>query len=50
MEELSLPTIVAFTLPTNIASRRVMEKCGLVYERPIIHADLPHVLFRSHQR
>lgn len=46
-QALRLPSIVAFTLPTNIASRRVMEKCGLLYERPILHADLPHELFRT---
>lgn len=46
-EQFQLPRIVAFTLPTNIASRRVMEKCGMLYERPIVHAGLPHVLYRS---
>jgi RimJ/RimL family protein N-acetyltransferase len=45
--KLRLPSVVAFTLPTNIASRRVMEKCGMLYERPIVHADLPHMLFRK---
>jgi RimJ/RimL family protein N-acetyltransferase len=38
--------LVSFTLPTNLASRRVMEKAGLRYERDIVHADLPHVLYR----
>jgi [ribosomal protein S5]-alanine N-acetyltransferase len=38
--------LVSFTLPTNVASRRVMEKAGLRYERDIVHADLPHVLYR----
>ena len=45
-EVLDLPDIVSFTLPTNRASRRVMEKAGLRYERDIVHADLPHVLYR----
>jgi ribosomal-protein-alanine N-acetyltransferase len=45
-EILDLPDIVSFTLPTNRASRRVMEKAGLRYERDIVHADLPHVLYR----
>jgi RimJ/RimL family protein N-acetyltransferase len=43
---LRLAEVVAFTLPTNRASRRVMEKTGLRYERDIVHADLPHVLYR----
>ena len=38
--------IVAFTLTTNGASRRVMEKLGFRFERDIIHAGLPHVLNR----
>ena len=45
-EQLGLLDIVAFTLPTNVASRRVMEKSGFVYERDIVHAGLPHVLYR----
>lgn len=43
---LGLSEIVAFTLPHNVASRRVMEKAGFVYERDIVHALLPHVLYR----
>ena len=43
---LGLESIVAFTLPHNVASRRVMEKCGLTYEKPIEWAALPHVLYR----
>jgi len=43
---LDLLEIVAFTLPDNIASRRVMEKAGFTYERDIVHAGLPHVLYR----
>ncbi len=39
--------LVSFTLPTNAASRRVMEKAGFRYERDIVHADLPHVLYRQ---
>jgi ribosomal-protein-alanine N-acetyltransferase len=45
-EQLGLKEIVSFTLPSNRASQRVMEKVGFQYERDIIHADLPHVLFR----
>jgi RimJ/RimL family protein N-acetyltransferase len=43
---LGLNEIIAFTLPHNVASRRVMEKTGFVYERDIVHALLPHVLYR----
>lgn len=43
---LGLDSVVAFTLPTNIASRRVMEKVGLRYEKNIIHASMPHVFYR----
>ena len=45
-DDLDLPQIVAFTLPDNLASRRVMEKTGFVFEREIAHAGLPHVLYR----
>lgn len=45
--ELHRPDLVCFTLPTNAASRRVMEKAGFRYERNIIWADLPHVLCRQ---
>ncbi len=41
-----MPNVVAFTLPDNKASRRVMEKLHMTYERDIIHADMPHVLYR----
>ena len=34
------------TAPDNRGSRRVMEKLGLSYEREVVHADLPHVLYR----
>jgi [ribosomal protein S5]-alanine N-acetyltransferase len=43
---LDLEEIVAFTLPRNIASRRVMEKTGFEFEREVVHANLPHVLYR----
>jgi ribosomal-protein-alanine N-acetyltransferase len=45
-ERIGIGNIVAFTLPTNWASRRVMEKVGLRYERDIVHAGRPHVLYR----
>ncbi len=45
-ERLCLEDVVAFTLPTNLASWRVMEKTGFEYERDVVHAGLPHVLYR----
>jgi RimJ/RimL family protein N-acetyltransferase len=50
VEQLGLPDVVAFTTPDNLASRRVMEKAGFVYEREVVHADLPHVLYRARGR
>ena len=43
---LGLPSVVAFTLPHNRSSRRVMERIGMTYERDCTHAGLPHVLYR----
>jgi RimJ/RimL family protein N-acetyltransferase len=43
---LGMDNVVAFTLPDNKTSRRVMEKLHMTYERDIIHADMPHVLYR----
>jgi [ribosomal protein S5]-alanine N-acetyltransferase len=37
--------IVAFTRPENVASRRVMEKLGLRYQRDFMHNGHPHVLY-----
>lgn len=45
-DHLHLLEIIAFTQPTNLASRRVMEKAGFLYARDIVHAGLPHVLYR----
>jgi RimJ/RimL family protein N-acetyltransferase len=44
---LGLEDLVCFTLADNLASRRVMEKVGFVYERDVVFADLPHVLYRQ---
>jgi ribosomal-protein-alanine N-acetyltransferase len=44
--KLRLPDLVCYTLPTNRASQRVMEKVGFQYERNIIHAGLDHVFYR----
>jgi ribosomal-protein-alanine N-acetyltransferase len=45
-EELQLPDLVCFTLPTNLASRRVMEKAGFRHERDGAYAELPHRFYR----
>ena len=42
---LGLDQIVAFTLPDNVASRRVMEKAEFEYDRDILHVGVPHVLY-----
>ena len=41
-----LTELISFTLPSNVGSRRVMEKNGLEYERNFTHAGLDHVLYR----
>jgi len=45
-KQLGLGDIVTFTLATNPASRRIMEKVGCKFERDIVHSGLPHVLYR----
>jgi [ribosomal protein S5]-alanine N-acetyltransferase len=45
-EKLGMEDVVCFTLTTNRASQRVMEKAGFEYERDVVHAGLPHVLYR----
>ncbi len=49
-DTMHLEKIVAFTLPHNLASRSVMEKCGFIYQRDIVHAGLPHVLYSLDSR
>jgi len=49
-DELHLNELVAFTLPHNQASRRVMESCGFQYDRDITHTGLPHVLYRLNRQ
>ena len=44
---LGLDTVVAYARVDNAASRRVIEKLGLVYERKFEHAGRPHVLYRA---
>jgi RimJ/RimL family protein N-acetyltransferase len=45
-ETAGLDEVVSFTMPNNHASRRVMEKLGMTYDRDIQRAGLPHVLYR----
>ena len=44
-EYLGLDELIALALIENIASRRVMEKSGFVYERDLVHVGLPHVAY-----
>jgi RimJ/RimL family protein N-acetyltransferase len=46
-DQLRLPSLVAITTPTNLASQRVMTKAGLLHERDVVHAGVPHLLFRT---
>ncbi len=43
---LALDQVIGFTLPSNLASRRVLERAGFQYQRVIIRAGLEHVLYR----
>lgn len=45
-EHLDLPSVIAFTLADNTASRALMMKLGMQYEREIAHAGIPHELYR----
>lgn len=47
LEWLSLPSLVALSLPGNLASQRVLRKAALVQEREVVHAGAPHLLFRT---
>lgn len=44
-ERLGTESLVAVALPQNAASRRVMEKIGMKYNRDGIYENLPHVLY-----
>lgn len=48
--ELGLAEIVGLTDPANRASRHVLEKVGLTYERECIHDDHLSALFRKRLR
>lgn len=49
LERVELSSVIGITLPTNVTSRRVMEKAGLTYEREISHQGVAHLLFRRGQ-
>ena len=44
--ELGFDQVVALILPTNVASQRVAEKTGFSREAQVVHASLPHQLWR----
>jgi RimJ/RimL family protein N-acetyltransferase len=44
-KSLGLQELVAYTLPENVASRRVMEKIGMCPSGEITHAGLLHLLY-----
>jgi [ribosomal protein S5]-alanine N-acetyltransferase len=48
-ETLELERLIAFTLPHNLPSRRVMEKSGFTYAYEFVHAQRPHVLYARDQ-
>lgn len=45
-ERFCYPSVVCFTLADNKRSERVMQKIGFSFEGTIIHAGMPHVLYR----
>jgi ribosomal-protein-alanine N-acetyltransferase len=47
---IGLKRVVSLTLTGNQASRRVMEKIGLDFEREVEHHGLPHVLYGTDLR
>ena len=44
---LGLSSLVALTLPSNVASQRVLRKAALVQEREVMHGGRKHLLFRT---
>jgi [ribosomal protein S5]-alanine N-acetyltransferase len=45
-ERLPATSVIAYTMPHNVRSRRVLEKLDFRYERDFIHDEQPHVLYR----
>jgi ribosomal-protein-alanine N-acetyltransferase len=46
-DRLGLDEVIAYTSPDNTASRRVMEKAGMEFEREFAYEQLPQVLYRA---
>ncbi len=44
---LALNEVIAYTQPHNVASQRVMDKSGFVYERDITVEAQPFLLYRQ---
>jgi len=45
--ELELEQVVALVLPSNVPSQRVAEKAAFEQDGKVLHAGLPHLLFRQ---
>ncbi len=48
-DRLGLDTVVAITRPTNQASRHVMQKVGMAYEREVVLEGAKHVMYRTQE-
>jgi [ribosomal protein S5]-alanine N-acetyltransferase len=46
-DRFSYPSTVGYTLANNKRSERVLQKTGFSFEGNIMHANQPHVLYRS---
>lgn len=44
--ELRIEEVIALVLPVNVASRRVAQKAGFEESGEVLHAGLPHLLFK----
>ena len=44
--ELRIEEVIALVLPANVASQRVAQKAGFEQDGEVLHAGLPHLLFR----
>jgi RimJ/RimL family protein N-acetyltransferase len=45
--DLGFNQVITLTLPTNVPSQRVAEKAGFEQVDEVLHAGLPHLLFRQ---
>ncbi len=46
LERLGLPSLIGVVMVKHLASRRVLEKAGFAFERDVVHAGEPCVLYR----